>query len=135
MREQLKSNKLFLLIDTSTDSVSLKLIKDNDILSEKSFANDNNLSENLLNKIDQLIQDSGFQKKDISAIVVNSGPGSYTSIRIGVTTANIMALSLGIPIYDVDDFNSKKILDQVFFSPVLPKYSQPPFITKKTRPF
>jgi universal bacterial protein yeaZ len=62
-----------------------------------------NLSDGLLQFLQQCLKEFGAEWADLSGIVVFRGPGSYTSLRIGLTVANTMASSLQIPIVGVDD--------------------------------
>ena len=53
--------------------------------------------QNLTPQISQILQDSALQIGDIGAIAVSHGPGSFTGIRIGVSTARALAQILDIP--------------------------------------
>ncbi|MBP8590987.1 hypothetical protein KBI33_00775 [Candidatus Shapirobacteria bacterium] len=46
-------------------------------------------SEDLLGAIESLLNKSGYTMDDISAIEINTGPGSFTGLRIGLTIANV----------------------------------------------
>ena len=48
--------------------------------------------------IDQLLNKHGKTLQDLTGIEVNTGPGSFTGLRVGVTIANTLAHSLQIPI-------------------------------------
>jgi tRNA threonylcarbamoyladenosine biosynthesis protein TsaB len=56
------------------------------------------LSDQLLARILSTLTDAGHQLSDLTAIAIFAGPGSFTSLRIGHTTANALADSLGIPV-------------------------------------
>lgn len=107
------------------------------LIDELSFDGSFILSEELVRKIDFLLRNNNFSKKDLTQIAVNIGPGSYTGVRIGVTTANTIAFALNIPIVEISDQEDvgkklKKALTQTNFSfPVLPIYNKPPHITKQ----
>lgn len=130
--------KFMILYINTTDKISeIKLYDDKiEQIDALSFNGDFVLSEELTQKIDALIAASGF-KKDLSLIVVNIGPGSYTGLRIGVTTANAIAFALDIPIVELSsEDDMKKIIRNAMFkkkfaSPALPIYKNPPHITKK----
>jgi tRNA threonylcarbamoyl adenosine modification protein YeaZ len=59
-------------------------------------------AESLITIIDQLLNSCGVSFRDISTIAVSTGPGSYTGIRIGMSTAMGLAGSLGSAFIGVD---------------------------------
>jgi tRNA threonylcarbamoyladenosine biosynthesis protein TsaB len=56
--------------------------------------------------IDTLLQQAGVRKDELCAVAVSSGPGSYTGLRIGVSTAKGLAYALGIPLIGVDTLDA-----------------------------
>ncbi len=60
-----------------------------------------NLSEKLLLNIEEILKKNKLNTNDLDGIIVYLGPGSYTGLRIGVTTANAMAYSLSAPVAGV----------------------------------
>ena len=56
--------------------------------------------------IREVVLDAGYQKRDIGAISVSKGPGSYTGLRIGVSTAKGLAFGLAIPLVGVATFEA-----------------------------
>ncbi|MCC5924391.1 MAG: tRNA (adenosine(37)-N6)-threonylcarbamoyltransferase complex dimerization subunit type 1 TsaB [Crocinitomicaceae bacterium] len=63
-------------------------------------------AENLTFFIQTLLERNGVVWQDIEAIAVTSGPGSYTGLRIGVSTAKGLCYGLGIPLIAVDALRS-----------------------------
>jgi tRNA threonylcarbamoyladenosine biosynthesis protein TsaB len=59
-------------------------------------------SQKLLPFIDELLKKQGKKIKDITEIEVNTGPGSYTGLRVGVSVANTLGWALGIPVNGKD---------------------------------
>lgn len=55
----------------------------------------------LLARIDDLLRTAGHTPKDLVAIAVDLGPGSFTGVRVGVTAAKTLAWALGIPVVGV----------------------------------
>jgi tRNA threonylcarbamoyladenosine biosynthesis protein TsaB len=55
-------------------------------------------SEDLLLTIDGILKKEKISFKDLKAVAINCGPGSFTGTRVGVTTANALAWSLDIPV-------------------------------------
>ena len=63
-------------------------------------------SQSLLPFIDHVLTSEGRGVKDISEVEVNTGPGSFTGLRVGVAVANTFGFVLDIPV------NGKKILTE-----------------------
>jgi len=87
-------------------------------------------SDDLLMAIDGIFKKEKLSLKDFRAILVNRGPGSFTGIRVGVTTANTLGWILDIPIFDYQEKNLADVLDKAsknnqkkILKPVLPHYS------------
>ena len=59
-------------------------------------------SQKLLPFIDKLLKKEGKTIKDISEIEVNCGPGSFTGLRVGISVAQTLGWSLGIPVNGKD---------------------------------
>lgn len=95
------------------------------------------LSKGLLRFLQQSLENQRQTWSDVTAIVVFRGPGSYTSLRIGLTVANTLADSLQIPIVGAegDDWR-QTALNRITQNPtasdgiVTPIYTQDVFITK-----
>ena len=65
-------------------------------------------SEKCLLLVDELLKENNLQFKEINAIKVNTGPGSFTGLRVGIAIANALGFLLKIPV------NNKKIGDLIF---------------------
>ena len=62
--------------------------------------------ETMIPMVDQLIKKCGLQLSDVTAVAASRGPGSFTGIRIGVTTARTLAQALGIETIGVPTLNA-----------------------------
>lgn len=128
---------MYLFIDTTSEPAAIFLLASNmEILDRVILGQKNRLSELLIVEIDNLLKKNKSSKENLQAIFVHPGPGSYTGVRIGVATANLLAFSLNIPVYGFSFEKSKKIAlkkikSQTFVSPVLPIYKSAPTITQK----
>lgn len=85
-------------IDTS-DSERIKVGLDKYLVTVQSRREK---SQVLLPTIDQLLKRHKMSIKDIDAIWVNTGPGSFTGIRIGVSVANALGFAQGVPVNGKD---------------------------------
>ena len=84
-----------LAIDTSNQAMSIAVLEDSKVISEWTTNIKRNHSEQVMPAIASLIKEAGWQPKQLDKIVVAKGPGSYTGLRIGVTTAKTLAWTLG----------------------------------------
>ncbi|MHA7131255.1 tRNA (adenosine(37)-N6)-threonylcarbamoyltransferase complex dimerization subunit type 1 TsaB [Algoriphagus namhaensis] len=92
---------LILCIETSTPVCSVALHQEGKLLSLREVNEVGAHSAQLLGFIKTVLDEAGVQKSNLSAIAVNSGPGSYTGLRIGVSVAKGLAYSLGLPLISV----------------------------------
>jgi tRNA threonylcarbamoyladenosine biosynthesis protein TsaB len=82
--------------DTATSVTSCALVRDRDVLGERVTT-----AKAVLEAADELVREAGLEPGDVDALVVGTGPGSFTSIRIGLATARGLALALGVPVAGV----------------------------------
>ncbi len=61
------------------------------------------LAETLTAQIEQLLSRHSQGLPDIDTVVVFTGPGSFTGLRIGISTANALAYALGVPVLGLDE--------------------------------
>lgn len=128
---------MILFADTSSDDTKIALIdmKTKSFADEMIFPGKGVQSEVLLRKIDDLLVSNEITKKSLEAIIAVTGPGSYTGLRIGLSTFNTMAFALDIPIIGIAqgknpiDYIKDELLDNHGFF-LLPDYLYPPKITK-----
>lgn len=101
-----------LAIDTTNrEKIILKLL---DEKIEKCFEFDTiDQSADLLMAINGILKQAKLSLKDLQAIVVNSGPGSFTGVRVGVTVANTLAWLLDIPVYGFQTEDFEKTLVKI----------------------
>ena len=94
---------LLLNIETATRNCSVALSLDGEITSIAEIAGEGYLhAEKLHVFIEDVIRNAGYSLKDINAVAVSMGPGSYTGLRIGVSAAKGLCYALGIPLIAVD---------------------------------
>lgn len=91
-----------LCIETATKSCSVALARDGHLVAVKEEVSEKySHSEQLTIFIEQLLQQEELKVSDLEAIAVSSGPGSYTGLRIGVSTAKGMCYACDIPLIAV----------------------------------
>ena len=83
-----------LFLDSSDKKVIVALLSGGKLIDSIIEENDNHLSEKFLPMIERIIAKNQLQIDNIDAIYVINGPGSFTGVRIGVTTAKVMAWGL-----------------------------------------
>jgi tRNA threonylcarbamoyl adenosine modification protein YeaZ len=99
----MKKVELILSIDTASATEIIILLKSGDkILSRKKFLAPKKQAEKLLPAIEKLIIKNYFSLKDLSGIEVVTQGGTFTSLRIGVITANALSFALGIPVLAIN---------------------------------
>jgi tRNA threonylcarbamoyladenosine biosynthesis protein TsaB len=90
-----------LAIDTSNWPLGVAVIEDGKLLGEINTHLAKNHSLRLMPAIESLLGQLNIAPKQLAGVAVAKGPGSYTGVRIGVTTAKTLAWSLGIPIIGI----------------------------------
>lgn len=97
---------VILNIETSTEVCSVALGKDGKLLFEKESPEGLNHSELLTVFIEELFSENNLNIKNIDAIAVTKGPGSYTGLRIGVSVAKGLCYALDKPLISVGSLDS-----------------------------
>ena len=95
-----------LALDTSNRPLSVAVLEDQHILANLTTTVHRQHSSDLLPIIERLVAQVGWQPQDLDRVVVASGPGSYTGIRIACTTAKVLAFTLGIPLVSVSSLQT-----------------------------
>lgn len=89
---------IILAIDTSTDYLSLAIMKDGKIIGRFHRKCAMRHSSTLVPTIDKLLKKSHLKIKDIGCFVLSIGPGSFTGLRIGAATVKGLAYALKKPV-------------------------------------
>lgn len=92
---------LILSLETSTDICSVAIHHDGELLSDITIREPQAHAARLAPLIHQLLRETGRSPRDLQAIAISSGPGSYTGLRIGTSTAKGLCFALGIPLIAV----------------------------------
>lgn len=91
-----------LCIETSTKVCSVALHNNGQLVAFKESFVPNSHSELINIFINDVLNEPKLDKKELSAICISSGPGSYTGLRIGLSTAKGLCYALDIPLLAID---------------------------------
>ena len=83
---------LILAFDTATDVATSALVSDGEVLGERA-----SVARTVLQDAHRLVEDADARVGELEALVVGTGPGSFTSTRIGLAAARGLSLALGVP--------------------------------------
>jgi tRNA threonylcarbamoyladenosine biosynthesis protein TsaB len=108
-------------IETATDICSIAVSCEGKMLSLVEEANNNHASRITL-MIEEALQEAKISIKDLAAVAMSNGPGSYTSLRVGTSTAKGICYALDIPLIAIDTltalaysaFNDMKETDMLY---------------------
>ncbi len=89
-------------IDTSGDMGTIALSANGKVLAERINTDTRNHAAVINTFIDEVIAENSIKLKDIAAVAVCGGPGSYTGLRIGLSTAKALCYTLDIPLLHHD---------------------------------
>ncbi len=100
---------MILCIDTKDRKIIKISLKENGEV-VKSLSEENEYgSQALLPLIERILKQEKLEYKDLEGIEVETGPGSFTGLRVGVSVANALGFSLGIPV------NGKKVETELIY--------------------
>lgn len=95
-----------LALDTSSAMMTMAVVVGDEVIGERQVHAERSHSVLLLPEIDELVRAAGLRPRDVRAVAVGCGPGSYTGVRIGVTMAKTFAWALGLPVYGVSSLEA-----------------------------
>ena len=125
---------MILALKTDSDPVEIYLLDEvgEKVLREKKWRAERTLAKNLLNEIQILL---GGNFKQLTGLIIFSGPGSFTGLRIATAVVNTIAYSEGISVVGVDGDDwlkdgAKKLSNGENDKIVVPNYGRDANITK-----
>ena len=125
-----------LAMNTAGKDAVIMIVIDGKIDTQQQWPSDRTLSDQLVGRIKSLVEESSITMSEIEGVIVHSGPGSFTSLRIGITVANTMSATLQVPIVGFGgagnswlDLGIDAFADNATSQQVLPNYGAEPNIT------
>lgn len=101
-KNEVKGEEMKILaIDTSSEICSTSILEDENVIDENNLENGKTHSENLMPLIEELLCRNSVKLSDIDLIACSVGPGSFTGIRIGVSSIKAIAEVLGVKVASV----------------------------------
>lgn len=101
---------LILSIETATSVCSVALHEQGNLITSKEINSDKSHSQLLLQYIEDVLKDAGKSKAALAAIAVSEGPGSYTGLRIGLSTAKGLCYALDKPLIAINTLDAMGLL-------------------------
>lgn len=96
------ADRPILALDTATRRPTLALASaDGKLLGQRQWESQHRHGEQLLEQLNQLLAEIGVDHRELEGVVVGTGPGSFTGLRIGLATAKTIAYSMNIPLRGV----------------------------------
>ena len=125
----------YLCLRTDRPEAELAIYTDDQLVASERWLADRQLAETIHLKLRALLKSVSLDLESIDGLVIFKGPGSFTGLRIGFSTANALAYALNIQIVAEGGTNWQMTgLSRLKASKgeklVLPEYGRPPHITK-----
>ena len=90
-----------ILIETSTSLCSTALVEDGKVVSERISDEPRAHASKTALFVSEMLSERGLKVSDCDAVAVSKGPGSYTGLRVGVSTAKGLCFGAGIPMISI----------------------------------
>jgi len=88
------SRMIMLGIETSGRTGSVAVCDDGDVLASWTFPEGARRGRDIMTAVDRVVSEAELERRDISAVAVSEGPGSFTGLRVGVACAKTLAYAL-----------------------------------------
>ncbi len=93
---------MIICLETSTDICSVALCDSKGVIALKESTENKSHAALLTVFIEEILSEAGLRAADLEAVAVSKGPGSYTGLRIGVSTAKGIAYAASVPLIGVE---------------------------------
>lgn len=96
------SDAILLVLDTATRSPLVGLAgRDGRLMGARQWTSRHRHGEELLSRVDELLAEARVERGALAGVIVGTGPGSFTGLRIGLATAKTIAYSLAAPLIGI----------------------------------
>jgi tRNA threonylcarbamoyladenosine biosynthesis protein TsaB len=112
---------VLLALDTSTPLVSVALLDDGSLVANATSDRPMQHGELLAPMITDALESAGAIRQDVTAVAVGVGPGPFTGLRVGLVTARMLGVALGVPVYGASslDVLAARAVDEGVAEPFL----------------
>lgn len=97
-----KNISMILCLETSTAVCSVALVDNDNVIALRESLDGQNHAEKITIFIDEVMKEANISYNELEAIAVSKGPGSYTGLRIGVSTAKGLCYAMEKPLIAID---------------------------------
>ena len=101
-----RTSPLFLCVDSSTMYGSVAIVSDSGCISEHSLVSRITHSKRLLTSIQTIMQECELKWPDLDGLAITIGPGSFTGLRIGLTTIKGICMATGLPLIGISSLEA-----------------------------
>jgi tRNA threonylcarbamoyladenosine biosynthesis protein TsaB len=93
-----------LILETSCSVGQVALAKGSQVLGTRLLDEARRHARDLIPAVAELLKEQGWRARDLNAVLVSRGPGSYTGLRVGIMTAKSLAYATGCVLLGIDTF-------------------------------
>lgn len=97
---------MFVFIDSAVTGCNIAIADDSDVLAMHQEPITRGHAEFIMPLFQSMLRECQKQPQDISKVIVTVGPGSFTGLRVGLTTAQTMAYALARPVHGITSFQT-----------------------------
>jgi tRNA threonylcarbamoyladenosine biosynthesis protein TsaB len=104
---------VILSLDTATDVATTCVTLDGDVAAESATRGRSTAAQRVLADVDHLLRAAALRPADVELVVVGTGPGTFTGLRVGIATARALAFALGVEVRGVSTLEALRANDGV----------------------
>ena len=112
---------IILGMDTSSVNATVALLNDRKLIGEYIISNDRTHSQIIMPLLDDLLSKTGINISDVDVFATCIGPGSFTGLRIGITTIKTLAQAMNKPVIGIDSLKglSLNVMSNDYICPLI----------------